>query len=522
MEATNHYAPASTKPLLKDKQPYCTQNDDDVLLILSYVQAEQERSRQVVESLEREGRQAREAALALAARHEEQLREEHAHRMTLHERVQAAELLAAEAERRRVEDVQALEAQVHAANKGAAAAQRQLEEERSAWQRKLLEERTAMQCQLEEERSAWRRQWDTDRAVLVECHEAETLELIRVWEERVKEAESVTAAQAARHAEEVGDVRGQWAAELKAAQQLHKEEIETIRVDAAEQVATAHAACAALTAEFEASKCQAEAMCSAAAARLRRVEDEWEQRLAEVTASLGVREAEASELRGAVRRRELKLAQARGAAKQLEDKLAEAEGVIGKMHKNIAHMNKRLQECESSVLDAEDRIAQLAASRFALAAFLLEQRRLDRAARVIQRAFRAHRLRVVQRQRVEGYAALHEAQSALGTLAAQHAELEERRHANLAFAGQTLVAESLGVLQDAVEGLMATFLLPAKDLKAVQRFRNKRAVGAAVTGPGPLVPPLGSAAEEWFEDKQVQIMSNSRCEGGELIRAFTP
>jgi hypothetical protein len=43
--------------------------------------------------------------------------------------------------------------------------------------------------------------------------------------------------------------------------------------------------------------------------------------------------------------------------------------------------------------------------------------------------------------------ALQEAQHALGSLEQQHAELERRRRANLAFSGQTLVGDSLHVLQ---------------------------------------------------------------------------
>ena len=50
----------------------------------------------------------------------------------------------------------------------------------------------------------------------------------------------------------------------------------------------------------------------------------------------------------------------------------------------------------------------------------------------------------------------------LGTLAQQHADLEQRRRANLAFSGQTLVGDNLDVLQDAVESIIAAFLLPSK------------------------------------------------------------
>jgi hypothetical protein len=50
----------------------------------------------------------------------------------------------------------------------------------------------------------------------------------------------------------------------------------------------------------------------------------------------------------------------------------------------------------------------------------------------------------------------------LGTLAQQHADLDARRRANLAFSGQTLVGDNLDVLQDAVESIVAAFLLPAR------------------------------------------------------------
>lgn len=58
--------------------------------------------------------------------------------------------------------------------------------------------------------------------------------------------------------------------------------------------------------------------------------------------------------------------------------------------------------------------------------------------------------------------ALTNAKAMLGTLAQQHADLEQRRRANLAFSGQTLVGDNLDVLQDAVESVIAAFLLPAR------------------------------------------------------------
>ena len=117
--------------------------------------------------------------------------------------------------------------------------------------------------------------------------------------------------------------------------------------------------------------------------------------------------------------------------------------------------------------------------------------------------------------------ALSQAKYALGSLAQEHAELERRRRANLAFSGQvggraggraisilpsisrelpsrhaphgtntpahahqplhahpqprpqTLVGDSLDVLQDAVESIVAAFLLPSRDLKTLHRYQSK-------------------------------------------------
>ncbi len=65
----------------------------------------------------------------------------------------------------------------------------------------------------------------------------------------------------------------------------------------------------------------------------------------------------------------------------------------------------------------------------------------------------------------------------LGTLAQQHADLEQRRRANLAFSGQTLVGDNLEVLQDAVESVIAAFLLPA-------RVSGRPPAGMQAGGPG--------------------------------------
>ena len=51
--------------------------------------------------------------------------------------------------------------------------------------------------------------------------------------------------------------------------------------------------------------------------------------------------------------------------------------------------------------------------------------------------------------------------------AAQKQALERQRQAHLAWAGKSMVASSLGLMQEAVETIRAVFLLPQKDLKCV-------------------------------------------------------
>jgi len=97
--------------------------------------------------------------------------------------------------------------------------------------------------------------------------------------------------------------------------------------------------------------------------------------------------------------------------------------------------------------------------------------RKNEAATIIQREYRAYRMRVMNKMKEDRVAELRKAKDALGNLAAKHAEMAEKRNSNLAFAGQTLLGEGLEVLQETVEGLLTTFLLPSKDLKALQRYR---------------------------------------------------
>jgi len=337
-------------------------------------------------------------------------------------------------QKQRARDVEILEAELEAARAEAAESRvRVVQEQHAVFEQKM-------------------RSWEVERNALIAEHGQE----IQAWKARLAEAHTTAACAAERAAAELSDVRQQWSAEKEAAAQLHASRVSEIEAEknrAADELESAKRECQILQAEVERTKKIAEAELIATAERLQRETKAWEQRLRDSMISVEAKEREAVELRGSMRRLELSKAQARAAVKQLEDRL-EASKLEVLEYKSLADdLFKRFHA-------AQDRATTAETSRAALAATILQQRRLHNAARVIQRAWRAYSM---QRQRVEGYAALYEAQSALGTLAAQHAELESRRHANLAFAGQTLVAESVGVLHEAVEGLLSTFLLPSKD-----------------------------------------------------------
>lgn len=134
------------------------------------------------------------------------------------------------------------------------------------------------------------------------------------------------------------------------------------------------------------------------------------------------------------------------------------EAATAERQRGVA-LKKRLEEAELR--------------REAMAASFREHKRLSDAARAIQRAFRAYRLRRARHEARAGSRALDKAQRTLGTLAAERDDLARRRAAELAFTGQTLVRENLSVLQEGVETLIATFLLPSKDLKSLARYAQK-------------------------------------------------
>ena len=153
---------------------------------------------------------------------------------------------------------------------------------------------------------------------------------------------------------------------------------------------------------------------------------------------------------------------------KLNQKLTKAE-------KYIWHIESKYEKTQASMKSYEKRALEAENVHTKMIEKIIKERRFHCAAAIIQRFWRKYNNEKMRKLRDEDHAALYEARDALGHLVSQHADLERRRHDNLAFTGQSLVGESLEVLQDAVEGLLAYFLLPSKELKAVMKYRSLEA-----------------------------------------------
>jgi hypothetical protein len=449
----------------------------------------------VVEALKQEHEAMAEKAALLAAQHAAQQAEQE----MLHRAVLDAEERVAQVEEHFMQQKEVLEAEVESLKADALrsvaeadAAHRLLESERIAMEERIQQERAAFELANQENIAA-------NEALLLEeaaKHAAKLTQMRQVWEDEkaLLQKQHVVALAAA-------------VSEETAKLEFAFKEVESLR----QQLEV-------VTAELEAER-------QAAAEKVQQGEATWahkrrtiieraETRKKELKNEIAAKEAEAVELRAAFQRGQMELVAAQSATARLEHKLEDKESEHAHLRSQIVELQNIAHEAQQAAAAAEARAATAERARAKLAHSMRRDKRLNEAATVIQRAFRTYRVRALQMQRSEGFAALSEAQMALGSLAQQHAELEARRHSNLALTGQTLVAESLGCLQDLVENLVAEFLLPAKDLKAVQRLRAM-APAAAAGAAGGGVGAQGGTREYRPSSQQQQQPSSS-----DLIGAF--
>ena len=136
------------------------------------------------------------------------------------------------------------------------------------------------------------------------------------------------------------------------------------------------------------------------------------------------------------------------------------------MKEDVAHAKREASRCKRQAKEAIFKFDILSKHQRQVA-------HQNKAATIIKRAYRKHRMKILRDERNLEYEELARTKHELGNLAARHAEMAAKRSSNLAFTVQTLLGEGLEVLQNAVEGILTTFVLPSKDLKALQRYKSK-------------------------------------------------
>ena len=171
-------------------------------------------------------------------------------------------------------------------------------------------------------------------------------------------------------------------------------------------------------------------------------------------------------LRSTLDRSKSDLLMTQGALKEIQENSQRIQNENTKLKEDVAHAKREALRCKRQAKEAIFKFDILSRHQRQVA-------HQNRAATIIQRAFRKHRMRILRDERNLEYEELARTKHELGNLAARHAEMAAKRSSNLAFTGQTLLGEGLEVLQSAVEGILTAFVLPSKDLKALQRYKSK-------------------------------------------------
>lgn len=150
----------------------------------------------------------------------------------------------------------------------------------------------------------------------------------------------------------------------------------------------------------------------------------------------------------------------RSKAQNLEESLAENQ-------KQLNHANKQL--------------AGLERSNSQLKSLWLNNRRLNDAARIIQKRYKAWRLCALKDQSSKDAHALVIARRDKCNLEGEKAAMERDQHRHLVWSGQALVASSLLALEEAVQQIRTAFLLPSRELKTLGTLKNRMSVSPVAT-----------------------------------------
>ncbi|PRW45489.1 Kinesin-related 3 [Chlorella sorokiniana] len=357
---------------------------------------------------------------------------------------------------------------------------------------------------------------------LTEKHEAQRQELlaeVATQRQQLAAAHAAAAEAAQRHAQELEEQRRAAAAEAAAAaaeaaaaraaaQAAAAEQLSTAKEELGAQLAAAQEELARTQQLLVGSRAESRMLGEHHEQQLKDIEADWsgkvteaqaagECQLAAAQATIAARDQTIAQLQAAVGKRDDSINQLSHMVEALEAGKAELarqvaalQGELQAAHHQRRHAEaaaaQRQREWEAALDEERQLVAALQTqvegyerSRMALAKSFFENKMRSDAAKMIQRHWRQYRLRRIRQQQTEGYQALNSAKATISSLAQQQRDLEQRRRANLAFSGQTLVGDNLNVLQEAVESIVAAFILPARDLKSLQSIKSKMAGGAA-------------------------------------------
>lgn len=171
-------------------------------------------------------------------------------------------------------------------------------------------------------------------------------------------------------------------------------------------------------------------------------------------------------LRSTLDRSKADLSKTQGTLREIQESSHQLQSENIRLKEDVAHAKREASRCKRQAKEAIFKFDILSKHQRQVA-------HQNKAATIIQRAYRKHRMKILRDERNLEYEELARTKHELGNLAARHAEMAAKRSSNLAFTGQTLLGEGLEVLQNAVEGILTTFVLPSKDLKALQRYKSK-------------------------------------------------
>ncbi|BDA45755.1 probable Kinesin heavy chain at N-terminal half [Coccomyxa sp. Obi] len=231
----------------------------------------------------------------------------------------------------------------------------------------------------------------------------------------------------------------------------------------------------------------------------RATEERWRQRLAEseaaAAAKLGRERELVAQYEGTITELSQDVAGLTRDVQRMRDHSSALESEVEALKGDLENQQEAQQRMKGRLVKEQQALAGMQRSRQAFLAVWEASRRRSRAARIIQRHFRAYRVaRLIARTDMDAKA-LEAAESERWMLEGQKARVEAEQRRHLAWSGRELVGSSLGLMEEAVDQIRAAFLLPKKELKSLDAF--KKMFTAPASPMAPLRPRSAKGSPRW-------------------------